>query len=316
MEYNYTAKDVLGNTISIDNLVCEWQYAGYEKDLRKEVLNAFQRDVDEFDILRDCKLDRPTAGKYSWFKNSVWGDGLLVRWDKFRTLSKSVETRAILQIEVNPNKHWGAPVLQSVLRIVREKCTHGTLRKFDVAVDVPVRMEHVRVESRKKRAVVKGTQYYGERNKHGHLRVYDKKAEVTGRGSSVDSDELTRLEWTFSDGKPMAFDEVGLRFFDTYHRGYGELSSNARMAADLCAMLMEKGVEWSEIEPFINRATRKKIETAARGACIRLVIEKGDIYGLIDQYCCELMITYRDEESNYIQHGFVNQATKMVYPGL
>lgn len=315
MEYNYTEKDALGNVVSIDNLVCEWQYAGPEKKLRSAVLDAFQKCCDGFDPLKDVQFDKPTANKYSWFRNAVWGDGVLVRWDKFRTLSKTVETRAILQIEVNPNKHWHAPVIHQLLDLVKECCTHGTLRKYDVAVDVPVRIEHVSIDSRKKTSQVKGTRYYGERNKHGHLRVYDKKAELSGRGSEIDSDELTRLEWTFHDGKPISFDDVGLRFFDSFDSGYGLLSANGKMTADLCSLLLEKGVKWDEIEPFLNRSTRKTIEPAVRGAYIRLCVSHDLVFSLLEKYCSELMVAYRDSENKYVNHRFTNDLLKVDIPG-
>ena len=302
--------------MSIDNIICEWQYSGSEKALRKAVLGAFETLIEDFDPLHDVNLDRPTAGKYSWFRNSAWGDGVLVRWDKFRTLSKAVETRPIVQLEVNPNKHWKAPVLHAILDILRSVGNNGTLRKYDLAVDVPVRIEHVQVESRKKRADVRGTLYFGSRNKHGHLRVYDKASELSGRGSAVDVPELTRLEWTFVDGEPVTFDQVGLRFFDSFHSGYGTLSQNARMVADLTAMLMEKGVEWNEIRPFLNRCTREKVEPAVSGAYVRLCVSTETVYALIDRYCDALMVSYRDENCNWVARGSNRPELRMALPGV
>lgn len=314
IEYNLTERDVLGNVLSIDNLVIEWKYTGPEKTLRKELLDLFSETVPKWDFFHDCRLDAPTAQKYSWFRNSVWGDGVFVRWDKFRTLTKAVETVPIVQLEVNPNKHWNKPVMVALRELLERRCVEGNLRKYDFAVDVPARIEHVNVSSRKKQATVKGTQYYGTRNKHGHLRVYDKKSEMVGRGNEVDSDELTRLEWTFVDGEKIVFDEVGIRFFDTFHSGYGELSNNAKMVADLASMLMENGVEWAEIAPFLNRSTRKKIEPAVSGAHIRLCVGSSAVYSLVDKYACELNIAYRDDSGKWISHWPEGMSHKPTYP--
>ena len=314
MEYNFPEKDVLGNVVSIDNLVMEWKYVGKEKELRKLFLDAFMELVPEWDWAKGCRLDAPTAGKYSWFKNSVWGDGIFLRWDKFRTLSKAVETRSIVQLEVNPNKHWNKPILKRLREILREKCVEGNLRKYDFAVDVPARLEHISIMSRKKQSTVKGTMYFGARNKHGHLRVYDKKSEVNGRGSDVDSDELTRLEWTFVDGDPIVFDEIGIRFFDSFKHGYGELSNNVKMVADLASMLIEKGVDWEEIRPFLNRATRKKVEPAVNGTHIRLCVSTTLVIQLLDRYAREFMIAYRDDSGKWVSHCRDREETKIVYP--
>ena len=188
--------------------------------------------------------------------------------------------------------------------------------EYDLAVDVPVRIEHVQVESRKKRAEVRGTLYFGSRNKHGHLRVYDKASELSGRGSAVDVPELTRLEWTFVDGEPITFDQVGLRFFDSFHSGYGTLSQNARMVADLTAMLMEKGVKWNEIRPFLNRCTREKVEPAVSGAYVRLCVSTETVYALVDRYCDALMVSYRDENCNWVARGSNRPELRMALPGV
>lgn len=310
MEYKYTRKDILGDTLSIDNLIAEYKYIGGEKKLRKRIFDAFSKYVPDWDLFRMSRTDQLAAGKYSWFRNAAWGDGVFVRWDKFRSTKDGAITVPVLRLEINPNKHWDKPIAQALIALVRDVGVAGNLRKYDFAVDVPVRIEHVDVTSRKKTSVVKNTQYYGLRGKHGYLKVYDKKSELYTRDNAIDTDELTRLEWTFCDGEPVRFDAVSFRFFDSFRGAYGSLGSNAQMVANVAAIAIAHGASWDDIKPCINRATKEKIEPAVIGAHVRLCLDPADCYALVDQYAAEMNIAYRDEKGNWkVPAGFVAGAS-------
>ncbi|EOJ4528197.1 hypothetical protein ACKKL3_004419, partial [Shigella flexneri] len=105
----------------------------------------------------------------------------------------------MMRFKINPNKHIGSPAVQVVLDFIREWCTDGYLVRWDYAIDVPVKIADVMViGSRKEKGLYKGTRYYGQRHKHGYLKVYDKQRE-----QGLD-DVLTRIEYTFEAGLPLS----------------------------------------------------------------------------------------------------------------
>ncbi|MEC3463089.1 hypothetical protein [Bacillus thuringiensis] len=55
----------------------------------------------------------------------------------------------------------------------------------------------------------KGTIYYGNRNKNGYLKIYDKKKELLAKfGRLVESEFLTRIEYSWRDSDGVVIDEI------------------------------------------------------------------------------------------------------------
>ena len=170
--------------------------------------------------------------------------------------------------------------------------------KFDYAVDVPARLKDIQVNSRKEPGLYKGTRYYGQRNKHGRLKIYDKKAE------SELPDDTSRVEWTFCFGKPIVFDTVvwltnGPAPLPDV-KELGKSYAYARMLLDIRAL----GGDVQQALGYLDYRTAKKIEPYTIGSGVQLfdggidVLEK-----LLRSYCDALSLSFSAGGVNSISIG-------------
>lgn len=101
--------------------------------------------------------------------------------------------------EFNPNKVMTDPGFKYFRDMIAEAAWRADLARFDLAMDVPVQRNFVRVrkDRRMYKCVISGgmTEYLGQENCGGYTKVYDKAAELGQPGQP-----LTRIELT-CDGK-------------------------------------------------------------------------------------------------------------------
>lgn len=99
-------------------------------------------------------------------------------------------------IEYNPNKTSADSFTPWLLGKIAEKRVRFELSRWDLAIDLPIPRNEIALmkDARKYESIVKGsaTEYLGERNKPGRVKVYDKAAE------SGISEPVTRVELTCS----------------------------------------------------------------------------------------------------------------------
>ena len=207
LSYGKNIKDPLGCTHSIDNLVVEYIVKNFNAKSVIDGLAAevFAPTIPGWEKGKFSKTDLPACSAYSWFKSSIWGGGFYIQFGQYKDFDKVTREWSeypLMRIKFNPNKYWTSPVLARLNDWIERECDTGVIVKFDYAVDVPARLRDIEVHSRKEPGLYKGTRYYGQRNKHGRLKIYDKKAE------SDLPDDTSRVEWTFCYGKPIVFDEV------------------------------------------------------------------------------------------------------------
>ena len=99
-------------------------------------------------------------------------------------------------IEYNPNKASADSFTPWLLGKLAEEGVKFELSRWDLAIDLPIPRNEIALmkDARKYESIVKGsaTEYLGERNKPGRVKVYDKTAE------SGLSEPVTRVELTCS----------------------------------------------------------------------------------------------------------------------
>lgn len=99
-------------------------------------------------------------------------------------------------VEFNPNKVCDTPQFEFVMKCLRMACKHMILSRYDLAIDFPVNRSYLGIvkDSRKYAyemcSLEDKTEYLGQRNKVGRVKLYNKTKEA-----KLDY-ELTRLEIT------------------------------------------------------------------------------------------------------------------------
>lgn len=118
-----------------------------------------------------------------------------------------------LRLEVNPSKATSEQMAKArewAVQIFANCFATNTkmIKGVDIAYDVPIAMDRLFVASMtgRKRQIVKGTIYYGERGQNGNLKIYDKKKELSKKqGIQVSEEHLTRIEFSLRLEDPITF---------------------------------------------------------------------------------------------------------------
>ena len=304
LSYGKNIKDSRGCVHSIDNLVVEYIVRNFNPQAVIDSLasSVFEPTIPGWEKAKCSKVDLPACSAYAWFKSSIWGGGFYVQYGQYRDFDKVTREWTeypLMRIKFNPNKYLSSPVLARLSDWVAKECEDGVIVKFDYAVDVPVPMKDIQVHSRKEPGLFKGTRYFGQRNKHGRLKVYDKKAE-----SELPVD-TSRVEWTFCYGKPIVFDDVAW-----LTRGPEPLPDSsvldprtltlARLLLDIRAL----GGDVRESMRHLDARTAKKLEPYTIGSGVQLLDScLGQLTGLLKSYCDELSVSFRSDGVNQIDIG-------------
>lgn len=192
MQYFYTVKDRYGYIHSIDNCIIHYhikdsksQFIDYLHDLKK--IHHLDNEYWE-------NLNNKPCSHFQYFLHNVHlCDGVYMNIGKY-DMCKDKDYQAIMNIvrlEVNLNKHYQKDCLSDLIEYLKYNSWDIELIKYDYAIDIPVSPEKVEVfGSKKEKGLYKGTRSYGQRNKHGRCKIYDKRKE-----QNLDYD-LTRIEHT------------------------------------------------------------------------------------------------------------------------
>lgn len=306
LSYGKNIKDTLGCTHSIDNLIVEYIVKNFNA---KSVIDSLARNVFEptipgWEKEKMCKLDQPACSAYAWFKSSVWGGGFYIQYGQYRDFDKVTREWTeypLMRVKFNPNKYWTSPVLARLNEWIVRECDTGVVVKFDYAVDVPARLSDIQVHSRKEPGLYKGTRYYGQRNKHGRLKIYDKREES-------DLDVVTsRVEWTFTNGKPITFDDVyWLTGGPAPLPDVTELGPRSYTLARMLLGIRSLGGDVREYLELCDRRTAKKLEPYTIGSGVQLLSSCYDsLTRLLQAYCDALSVSFHSGGVNEISIGSV-----------
>lgn len=192
MKYYISKTDSAGYTYSIDNIILEYIIKSHIDVIHylHELNKRHGLDSEYWE-----KLNTPYCSKYQFYNNHIHlCDGIYIMVGKYVTFNDFTKDRdiyPILKLEINPNKHADKDIFKDLLIFLKENCGDCTLKKYDLCIDLKCKLKDIEVfGSKKEPGLYKGTRYYGQRNKDGYLKIYDK-----GKEMGFDSD-ITRIEYT------------------------------------------------------------------------------------------------------------------------
>lgn len=253
MEYYYSLKDKYNNIHSIDNVIityfltCTLKFAlGHLKMISDASENYYE------------KLDCARCSRYSYFNNIIhFDDGIFLRLGKYGVWledRKMFEVLPVIQIEVNPNKHFRKESFKRILQFIESYCSSGTLDKYDYAIDfIGKSLDDIQVfNSRKEKGLYKGTKYRGQRNKNGYCKIYDK-------GKEQKSDDIiTRVEHTCCKNAKLSLESL----FISDNNGCADLSklsASRRLLVQAICRLRENKIEYDDLLDSLDRMTKSRI---------------------------------------------------------
>lgn len=286
MDYFFSLKDTHGYIHSIDNCVITY----YVQDIGKK---AIDRLISDFHVLKDKypevkyweKLNINACRKYSFYQNAIHlDDGIYVLLGHYTDYDKSngeLYVYPMIRLEINPNKHARKPIFKDFMDIVNKTCYDGVLNRYDYAIDIPVPLDAVQVfGSNKERGLYKGTRYFGQRNRNGFCRIYDK-----GKEQSLNA-PLTRVEHVISltkSTKSLSFEKVHVKSGGAVTQE--KLGKTDAVIIDLCTLCAANGLEYESVLEGLDRRKRKNIISQLSGNGYELLEFDEKIHGeLLDYY--------------------------------
>lgn len=167
-------------------------------------------------------------------------------------------------IEFNPNKVCGDPRFETFLLKLSRYVAGAHLRRFDLAYDIARARSACRLskDRRTYKCIISGgiTEYLGQKNVPGYVKVYDKAKEQDLKGV-----ELTRIELTCSgDWSPKKICE----HWPEVHRWSPELvkpaksEKTAKWCTVLGKLLAERAEQGLEIESYVDELDWRQKEAA------------------------------------------------------
>lgn len=308
--YWFKIQDHDGCTHSVDRLVLDYFLCCGECETAIEsIIPVFEQNASKFDRENRiyCHTGRKASSKYDWFAHFLSADGMACKiglYTDYDRESKKFHLLPIIRLDFNPNKRHGTRLHDALFEWLAENATDGVISRLDYAVDVPCGIDAVLVESRKKRGLYEGTQYYGKRHSHSALKVYNKAVEQ-GKAfvesvckedrpavrrlvsETVEKSPLTRCEWTIRRDKPICLDSIS--WFTSGPAplpDLGTLSAQTFSLLQLVRLAVAHGVDPRECFEYLDSRTVKKIEPFAIGTGKRLVACDGRLFSsLVDMYC-------------------------------
>lgn len=264
LKYFNSIKDDNGCVHSIDNVVITYYLRG-----------SVELMVDQIRTLREMsdnyweRTGMKACQKYSWYQNQIHlDDGIFVslgRYSDYDKQQKKFFVYPLMKVEVNPNKHYDKLIFHSLLKLVKEWTAGGYMNKYDYAIDIPVNPDRVKVfGSRKEPGLHKGTRYWGQRNKHGYLKIYDKKKE-----SQLDT-PLTRVEHTWFNNEKVSYEDVYIIQYGDLSADLSQLDTVNRALVEMINLLKLHDEDYEHCIKDLNYRRIKKIEPFIVGSSEKL----------------------------------------------
>ena len=187
----------------------------------------------------------------------------------------------------NPNKHINDEFLELLIPYLSNNFT-GRIIKYDLAVDVPgIEPNFVNVFTRKQKSTCKDTQYYGAKNRHGYIKIYNKSKEL-----KLKDTQITRIEFTLKTGQPLPTDEVYIPILNSsIDCDFSKLTDTAQRYVLLINEIKNCGGDWKKHYDNLNFRMRKKIEPFVVGGNKKLVLCDDDVIKLLSYYTDVFNIT-------------------------
>lgn len=260
--------DENGYTHSIDNMVC-WYYLKVKIEHVLERIHELKKDFVYLDYWE--KLNLTPCVKYDYYLHHIHFGDIFIKLGRYRQNKgtdrkglKSTDYHVIdcMRLEVNPNKHHDTPEWDAIMSLVDDTAADGYIDKYDYAIDIPVTPDKVVVTgTRKTPGLYNGTRYYGRRNQHGFVKIYDKYNERLREAKLIakrlelpylnveDYHDCTRIETTLKNSQKFSSIEFGVVTGDVVD-SMDKLTPTARMFAELLQDIVRLG---GDPEPHLKR---------------------------------------------------------------
>ena len=293
MEYYYSVQDAHNFTHSIDNCVVSY-YLKCTLDSAVKILHGLGANRPTYYE----NLNKTGCSKWSYYRDHIhYDDGIYIKLGKYKIWikeEKRAELLPVIQIEVNPNKHSGKASFNEIIDFIRQNCTDGHLDKYDYAIDIPVALNDVQIfGSRKEIGLYKGTRYFGQRNKHGYCKIYDKGKEQKS------ADVLTRVEHTLVNDQIVSLESFYIRQSEECSDLSG-LSNSTKTIVLLCLEIKQLGGDYLSIIDGMNPRTKKQIVEHLQGGFIEYEYNLDILNKLLAKISDLFRISYADA------NGFMN----------
>ena len=262
MEYMFYETDSNGYIHSIDNFIATY----FVEDIGTKSIDKIIEDIrflkDKYtDISYWEKLNINPCRKYSFYQHAIHlDDGIYVLLGHYTDYDKETKIANVfpmIKLELNPNKHGKKPIFLEFMGIINNYCYDCMVNRYDYAIDVPLPPDKVKVfNSNKEKGLYKGTRYYGQRNKNGFCRIYDKAKE-----QDLDT-PLTRIEHVFSltkATKNISFEDVFIES-DNFDIMTDVISKTDKVIVDLCNLCKANELNYEELLQGLDKRKRWKIE--------------------------------------------------------
>lgn len=262
MEYMFSETDSHGYIHSIDNFIATY----YVEDISLKSIDSI---IEEIRLIKDKyptvkyweKLNVNPCRKYSFYQHAIHLDDgiyiLLGHYKDFDSETKVVTVFPMIKLEINPNKHAKKEIFFDFMGIIEKYCYDCMVNRYDYAIDIPLPPDKVKVfGSHKEQGLYKGTRYYGQRNKNGFCRIYDKAKE-----QDLDT-PMTRVEHVFSltkTTKNISFENIYIAK-DEFNIETDVISKTDKVIVDLCNLCKANELNYEELLQGLDKRKRWKIE--------------------------------------------------------
>lgn len=305
IKYYNEFKDERGYVHSVDEITVDYFVMNFNYDKIIQTIcmmcanSAFKNGADHWNADEHMKRDLVAQSRYDWFSARIWEDGFLFsigQWVQYDKVTKEWTRLPIIRLKVNPNKHANTPLWNDFKEYVRTNCDDGYLIKYDYAVDVPMASEYIdNIGSRKEPGLLKGTRYWGQRGRHGRIKIYNKQEE-----QKLDS-PLTRIEYTFKTAEQRSFDNIVVMDFGSKRTDYENLPTQSQTYVKMLIEIENLGGNKEKFLKDLNYRTYKKIEPFVIGRSEKLINDENIVDKLINALSLELMIKYKGQNVNVIK---------------
>lgn len=263
MDYFFHLKDSNGYIHSIDNLIITYSVKRLGLACLDEILDRLHSLKEKYDTPFWEKLDLNPCRKYSFFKHAVHlDDGIYILLGHYADYQKDKAEMLILpliRLEINPNKHANKPIFTDLMKIIHAYCCDSYISRYDYAVDIPVTPDQVQVfGTNKEKGLYKGTRYFGQRNKNGFCRIYDKQKE-----QKLDT-PLTRVEHVVSltkTTKALSFEKIFIKSESVAEDDTEVLSKTDAVILELCALASANGLDYESVINGLSPRKRRFIKS-------------------------------------------------------
>lgn len=328
MQYFYSVTDKYGNIHSIDNLVFIYNI----KDLGQKGIDKciqFCKDLSEKHGKSPEYWERLNVNactKYQWYNNHIHlCNGIYLSIGKYveivqneRKNNKDYYVMPLIKLEINPNKHFDNPLFTELNEWLRTHSGSIELYKYDYAIDIPVPLDAVQVfGTRKEKGLYKGTRYFGQRNKNGYCKIYNKQKE---QGLE---NPLTRVEHTITSSRKGSYNKKTekISFENIYFKSgkdasdSKQLNSTYQCIVNMAKALQVNGLSFDEYIDKLDKRIKQKIrEAIAQESYTRLDFDQSILDDLLAHV--KENFDYKEPEPDVYEdeEGFLQLSDNAVLP--